>query len=502
MFNKLKNLFKESFIYSTGSLLVKLGGFIIMPLYIDFTTREEFGLIMLFEVVFQFMQTISGWGLKGGFQRWYYDMKTEKAQKSLFFTSFFMTIFTTLLATTAVFLVLNIFTFDIFKYQVSPKVILLFSSAAFLRMLLDIPFILLRLQQKAARQTFYQTFNIVITILVTYATLRFLKLGLEGVYWGQLIANGLTFLVVIPIIIRNSYLKFLKKTMFEMMRFGAPLILSNVLTIVFSLSDRYIINIYKSLADVGSFSVAFKIASIVQFVVLAPFFTSYSYDYYRYMNSPSKDRYYIKSFTYFIFLMSIAGIGIVLFSKEVIFVLAAGDSSFFEAIPLIPIMILGIIFSGMRMVFTLPLQKAKRTRKISSVLIFTGVLNFGLNLLIIPYWGKIGAAITTVISQLTGAIWFYHIIKKQENDTYELVKIAKAILLASTIMYGYILLPKIHIVADYAIKIIAIPTFILLMYWFRCFESIELKKMLYAWKKWKDPRQWSTHIKKLKKKQQ
>lgn len=500
MFNKLKNLFKESFIYSTGSLLVKLGGFIIMPLYIGYTTSDEFGLIMLFEVVFQFMQSISGWGLKGGFQRWYYDMKTEKAQKSLFFTSFFMTIFTTLLATTAVFLVLRIFTFDIFQYQVSPNVIFLFSGAAFLRMLLDIPFILLRLQQKATKQTFYQTFNIAITILTTYTTLHFLKLGLEGVYWGQLVANGLTLLIIIPVIIRNSHLKILKKSVYEMMRFGAPLILSNVLTIVFSLSDRYIINIYQSLADVGSFSVAFKISSIVQFVVLAPFFTSYSYDYYRYMNNPSKDRYYIKSFTYFIFLMSIAGIGIVLFSKEVIFVLAAGDSSFYQAIPLIPIMIIGTIFSGMRMVFTLPLQKVKRTRKISSVLIFTGVLNFSLNLLVIPYWGKTGAAITTVISQLTGAIWFYQIIKKQENETYELIKIGKTVFLASLFMYGYILIPNLPIIADYAIKTFAIPIFILFMYWFKCFEPIELERMLYAWKKWKNPRQWSENIKKLKKK--
>lgn len=500
MFNKLKKLFKESFIYSTGSLLVKLGGFLIMPLYTGYTTADEFGLIMLFEVVFQFMQAISGWGLKGGFQRWYYDMKTEKDQKSLFFTSFFVTLFTTLLATTAVFLVLNIFTFDIFQYNVSPKVILLFSSAAFLRMLLDIPFILLRLQQKAANQTFYQTFNIGITLLTTYITLQFLKLGLEGVYWGQIAANGLTLLIIVPVIIRNSYFKILKKTMLEMMRFGAPLILSNVLTIVLSLSDRFIISYFKTLSDVGSFSIAFKIASILQFVILAPFFTSYSYDYYRYMNNPSTDRYYIKSFTYFIFLMSIAGIGIVLFSKEVIFVLAAGNSSFYEAIPLIPIMILGIIFSGMRMVFTLPLQKVKRTRKISSILIFTGVLNFVLNLLVIPYWGKTGAAITTVISQLVGAIWFYQVIKKQENETYELVKIGKAIFLASLLMYGYILLPKISLIADYAIKIITIPLFILLMYWFNCFESIELERILYAWKKWKDPTQWSSNIKKLKKK--
>ncbi len=498
MISKLVKLFKESFIYSTGSLLVKFGGFLIMPLYIDYTTPDEFGLIMLFEIIHQFTQSISGWGIKGGFQRWYYDMPNKESKKSLFFSTFFSTFFTSLLAIAVTYTALLFYSYDILQYYVSTKVITLFIMASLLKMLSDVPFILIRLQQKPVKQTAYQTLNILLTLIATFIALQYLKLGLEGIYWGQLIANGITMVTLLPLIVTNSKWRYNGKRVVEMMKFGAPLVLSNVMIIIFSLSDRYIIAHFKSLEDVGSFSLAFKISSVIQFVVLMPFFTSYSYDYYRYMNEPTKDRYYIKSFTYFIYLMTFAGLGVTLFAKEALFLLSAGSDYYYDAMLLIPIMIVGVIISGMRMVFSLPLQKTKRTKIISTILVISGLLNFILNILVIPKWGKIGAAFTTTISQLFASIWFYQIIKKQEDDTYELNKIFKIMLIGSFLMYLYIFIPKASILIDIILKITFIPLMIFLMYIFKCFEAIEIRKVKKNIIKWKNPSNWTENINQLK----
>ncbi len=497
MLGRLIKLFKESFVYSAGSLLVKFGGFLIIPLYRNYTTIDEFGLIMLFEIIYQFASAISGWGIKSGFQRWYYDMNDEKQKSSLFLTAFFTTFFTSLIATLVIYFLVSSFSFQIFQYEVSTKVIKLFMAASFLKMLTDVPFILIRLQQKPVKQTTYQTVNIALTIVATLFTLQFFKLGFEGVYWGQLVANAITILILVPLIVKNSHLKFYKTKVVEMMKFGAPLVLSNLMIIIFSLSDRYIVNIFRGLEDVGSFSLAFKIASLLQFVVLMPFFTSYSYDYYRYMNQPSNDRYYIKSFTYFIYIMSFIGLAITLFAKEALYILSAGKSDMLDGVFLIPVMIVGVIISGMRMVFALPLQKVKKTKTISFVLIMSGLLNFILNLLIIPFWGKVGAAITTTISQLFATIWFYQIIKKQEDDTYELKKIFKTILIVTVLMYGYVFVPKFNLVFDLFLKLIFLPLLILIMYVFNCFEKIEIQKIVKNLNKWKSPSRWYANIKEI-----
>jgi O-antigen/teichoic acid export membrane protein len=485
MLQKLKNLFQESFVYSAGSIVIKLGGFLMMPLYIKYTTNDEFGLIMLLEVIFQFIQAIAGWGLKGGFQRYYYGDNSKKEQDSLFYTSFIYNVFTTLLAAVLVYLMMIFFTKTIFNYEVSGKVILLFSLASFSRLIFDIPFILLKLQQKSVQQTLYQTLNIGLTLTVTYITLETLNLGFEGVYWGQFIANGLTIIALMPLVIKNSHPKFMKSSLMDMIRFGSPLILSNVLSVVFLLSDRFMIGNYNTLSDLGSYSIAVKISSLLQLIIFAPFFTSYTFDYYRHINEKTTDRFYLKSFTYFIYIMAAAAIILTLFSKEVIFLLSVGEDSFYEAIPLIPLMVLGLIFSGMRQVFSLPLNKVMKTRLITLVLIVTGAFNFGINLLVIPVWGKTAAALTSLTTQLIGAIWFYFLIKKYETNTFEIGKISKALLISFVLIYSYIYLSPQNIILDITAKFIALPLFFLLLYLFKCFEPIEIERMKQAWSKWK-----------------
>ena len=71
-----------------------------------------------------------------------------------------------------------------------------------------------------------------------------------------------------------------------------------------------------NLGEVASFSMAFKISNVLQFLVVNSFITSYTYNYYKSMHNPDESRFHIKTFTYFVLLMTLLGLGIVLFSKE------------------------------------------------------------------------------------------------------------------------------------------------------------------------------------------
>ena len=87
-------ILKQSVIYSFGNTLAKLSGVLLLPLYVVFTTTEEFGLLALFETIYQFILVLSGWGAKSGFSRFFYEMKDEAGRRSLFFTIFLFTVIT------------------------------------------------------------------------------------------------------------------------------------------------------------------------------------------------------------------------------------------------------------------------------------------------------------------------------------------------------------------------------------------------------------------------
>ena len=208
-------------------------------------------------------------------------------------------------------------------------------------------------------------------------------------------------------------------------------------------------------------------------------------------------RFHIKTFTYFVLLMTLLGLGIVLFSKEIIYVLGAGNQDFYDAIPLIPVIILGLIFSGMRSVFVLPLTKAKRTRLISIVLFVTGLFNIVLNFLLIPYWGKMAAALTTSASQLLAALWFLYMVRKIEVVNYEIGKISKVLLIGVSFCIVALYLPALPFILDVLLRLSLVLSFLLCLYWFRFFEVVELQKLRQIWSKWRNPKEMLRNIKKF-----
>jgi O-antigen/teichoic acid export membrane protein len=194
-------------------------------------------------------------------------------------------------------------------------------------------------------------------------------------------------------------------------------------------------------------------------------------------------------------MMVLAGLGIVFFGKEIIYVVMAGKTEYFDAIPVIPLLIVGLIFSGMRQVFVLPITKAKKTKLISLVMIATGVLNIGLNFLIIPRFGKEGAAFTTAISQLAAALWFLYKVKQIDGTRYEWRKVFTVFVIGLVFCSSFFFLPSVNWMVDIFIKIGLVILFLLMLYWSNFFEAIEKERISQAWAKWRNPGEMINNIK-------
>lgn len=497
MLNKLKQLFKDSFLYGIGNLITKASGLILLPLYAFYTSKAEIGLLTFYETAFTFLLVIGGWGAKGGFSRWYNEMKNEQERKSLFFTTYTFNVFTSFLGVVVIALLL--LHLNVFESANRNEIVLWFSISSLSKLLFDVPFILLKLQQKAFKQIIYQSGNVGLTIVFTMYFLEYREMGFEGIFFAQMFANSITLLIVLPLIIKSCYVKFQIKVLGEMLNYGYPIAISNILTTVLVISDRYILEAYSSMETVGSFGVAFKVANLLQFLVLSSFITSYTYEYYRSMNQKDGSRFHLKTFTYFIFLMVLAGLGIVFFGKQIIYIIMAGKTEYYDALPVIPFFIIGLIFSGMRQVFALPLTKAKKTKWISIVMILSGVLNVGLNFLVIPSYGKEGAAVSTALTQLLAAICFLMLVNKVEKIIYEWKKISLVLVVGAVYCLVHFIIPSFNFVVDVFIRIILIITFLIVLYVLGFFEQVEKERIKQFWHKWKNLSQLKSNISQLKK---
>lgn len=435
MQNQTRFVFKQSFIYSIGNTLTKLSGVLLIPLYLDYINEEEFGVVTLFETIFQFILILSGWGVKGGFTRWYHEMKNSREKKQLFFTAWSFNFGTSSLSVVLPGIFLFLFSFEILQYEVSSSLIFYFLAGTFFRLLYDVPFYFLKLEQKAVEQTIWTTLNLLLLLGFTYYFLAFKKTGLTGIYQAQMLAHLLTLLAMTPMMVRNMSPTFLAPLLKEMIHYGFPLAISSILTTVLTLSDRHIINQYQNLGEVAGYSMAFKVANLVQMIVVTSLITSYSNYFFKTLHEKESMAFFQKFMKLFLVLITVSGLGIVLFSPEIIYVVSMGREFFQASVLLVPILIAGLLFSGMRQLFTLPLNKHKKTRLISIIMITTALINIGFNFLLVPAFGKTGASVATLFSQLFALLWFVYAVKKIEPITFSVVRHLLLIVVWSGVCY-------------------------------------------------------------------
>ncbi len=417
MIDSTKTIFKQTSIYGIGNTLRKLSGIIILPIINEYTTNAEFGAYTLLETIFIFTSVVSGWGVKSGFDRWYNEMPSQSEKRSLFFTvSLFNYLVTTLFAA-GIGLLLYFFSVPLLRFELSAKVVWLFTAGGILRLFQDLPFSLLRLMHKAKEQTVYASFNVLLTILFTLWFMSVKKMGFDGIYMALFWAHLITFFTLIPIYYRHVNFSFRTVYLKEMITYGFPLMISNILTVVLNFSDRHIINHFQSTAESGNFGLAFKVANLLDMIFVASFLTSFTYYYLQKMHDPESMMVFNKLQRYFVIVLAVAGFGIILFAGEITWIVSSGDEYYQEGVKIIPFIILGLIFGGLRRLFTLPLNKHKKTVVISKIMIIAGIINFELNILWVPKYGMQGAAWSTVIVQLFAMVWLYFESVKYEKIT-------------------------------------------------------------------------------------
>ena len=103
--------------------------------------------------------------------------------------------------------------------------------------------------------------------------------------------------------------------------------------------------------------------------------------------------------TYFTFLVMPFVIGLSVFGLEILKVFTR-SAEYWEAYKIIPVISFSILFGMMKDNAIIGLQIMKRTKVIGIVISVVAMLNLVLNIVMIPAWGIMGAAIATLISQI------------------------------------------------------------------------------------------------------
>ena len=417
----LRRLASTGAAYTAASIISKLIAVALLPLYTRFLTPADYGAA---EVMFAAVVAISiviRLGVIEALLRFYY--KTDEVPERVVSTSFASLFW----AGTAAALVLMPFAGQISELLLgTPDAELARVAIAGLWVLTLSEYLLtlFRLDERARAFFVVTMLSVALTIPVTIVLVVPLDLGAIGLLLGSYGTGAVIVLGLIAYHHRRLSLLLDVSLFRRMMRFGLPTMPAELSLYSMSFVDRIIIARSLGLAEAGLYALAIKVSQAVN-VLVRGFQLAFPPLAYSITDDDEARRAYSAVVTWFVVIMAGVVTAIWLTAPWIVRIFAAPE--YFDAQEAVGPVAAGTALYALYMVLLVVLGRTGRTEfNFPATLAGVGT-NIGLNLLLVPIWGIVGAGVSLIASYAVVLVLMYIFTQRLFPVPYEWIRLLKVI---------------------------------------------------------------------------
>ncbi|RJR40153.1 MAG: hypothetical protein C4576_20410 [Desulfobacteraceae bacterium] len=404
MLSKEKQI-RNAGLYLLPVIAANLFPLLTLPIFTRILSKEDFGVWSLSLVYATFANGIANFGLTVGYERNFFEYKEPYRVAGLLYSTLLFVIFS--------FTVGAVLT-RIYSPPLSAWIIgspdeadVLFWSYCAVGVMGMKTYFLTYFKNTGNAKAFvwYTLDESILGVILSLFMVAYLRIGLIGLIWSQLLASSIVFSVI-----TYKFLRFLPPC-FDLAALRDSLKLSLPLTpriffgVIGSQFDKYMLGLLNTVGGVGVYTIGQKMANLV-FTFMTAIQNVFAPQVYRYMFEGGEDGgklvgRYLTPFLYFSISVALV---ISLFSEEIVKLVA--PRSYDDAIDVVTIlpMLYGTYFFGKQpqLIF------AKKTYLTSLLTLFSISINIAMNIPFIIRWGAIGAAWGTLLAGLiSGGVSFW-----------------------------------------------------------------------------------------------
>jgi O-antigen/teichoic acid export membrane protein len=298
---------------------------------------------------------------------------------------------------------------------------------------------LFRLDERAKAFLAVTIADTVVTIPLTVYLVVALDQGAHGLLLGNFASTGV-FLAVLLFMQRRRLALWVDGGLLRrMVRFGLPTMPAELSLYSLNFIDRIVIVRTIGLAEAGLYSLALKFAQAINILVRG-FQLAWPPLAYSISDDGEARRTYAVVVTYFTALGSFVVIGLWLLARWIVRLLAAPE--FFTSFKAIGPLAAAIVLYGLYLVLVVILGRSGRTEFNFPATVAALAVNVALNLLLVPEWGFIGAAVALIASYVVVLILMLVFTQRLFPVAYQWWRLAQAVLVAvALVTAGELLLP-------------------------------------------------------------
>ena len=463
---------KHSFIYGIGSILGKAFAFLLLPLYTHYLSPRDYGVFEVLELSISLLSMFLSMGISAALLRFYGAAETEEQKRKVVGSLFLFTVAVSAVLFLAVAPVVQPVTAILLGPGV-PAIYLFLSFIGFLiAYVANIPYTALRAKGAAGTVATIDTLSTIGLLLLNVYLIAVLKTSLLGMFLGRVIINSITLIVVIRWTRRELLAGMDWKLLHVAIGFGAPLVLSNLSMFVLNFSDRFFLQRLRSLEIVGIYGVGYKFGYLLSALLIWPFFMSWHARMYLIYQRPDHEKIFARVFVLYSALLTFVGLGIALFSTEVMRFMV--DPRYAAGAAVIPVISLSYIVLGVGYYVQVGMYLKSRTGMIGAVTAAAAALNLVANYFLIMHFSMLGAAWATVLGFLAFAVGSYYCSQRVCPLALPIGRVVRALALAVAIYLLSHVLPASSLAVDLLLKSLLIAVFPPLLWVSGCFSSDEI----------------------------
>lgn len=471
MIKDLRNTLKQTFIYGLSNIGIKAAGLVLLPLYTGSLTVTEYGELAILEVFAQFFVGVISLQIPSAVLRFGSETKSPIELKKIYSTALFSAIaFVVIFGLIALPFagILSRFIFDSPDFQVHIS-LLIFSIAA--EILGILPLQLLRLKEKSVQYLLLVSFKLLLLLCFVWYFVVYNDEKVLGAIKAILCSNFLFLTATIPLQIKSTAILFSRDHGVRMFRYSAPLVFTTISAVLLTISDRIILKIYGEFADVGIYTLAYKIGSLSNLIIIASFSLGFLPIAFKKLAEPGFKAFFSKTLTLYIALTILLTLGISVFGFELIKLLSSGEAEYWVAAILVPFIAYLFIFKALNSYFSYIFLLTKKTKYHAKITITGVVTNIALNFLLVPGYGMYGAVAATGISYFIMAIITHYLANKLMKIEYEYKRISILLISAGIFIALALLLNDYSLIIRGSIKVLLVLIYLFFLYWFVAYKS-------------------------------
>jgi len=402
-------LIRHTLIYGSGYVTMALVSAILIPVYTHHLTPSAFGLLALMLVLYGLMKQVYDLGFTNSVARFFFDCKGDRADDDL----------RRMRSTSTLFLVLygGVLTASLWVFAgdwahiltgdgTNANLVRIVAVTLYAETLAIVPLTLIRMQERSTLYVSITVVRLIATVVLSVIFVAALSWGVRGALLANAISAGAVLVLLFPEIrlalIRMPSAPLLR----QMLSFGLPFFPVLLSGWFIDASDRYLLELFRTTAEVGYYSLAYRVAMIMS-IAVAAFSMGWAPLRYQIYERPDAPDMYRRLTTYYVIAASLLGVALSVFARDIVRLIA--PPSYAPAAGVVPILTLAYALWGLYLIMITGMGVTKRTGPMAWIAGAAAAFNLGVNMVVIPRWGMLAAAVTTALANalMVAGGWLY-----------------------------------------------------------------------------------------------